>query len=164
MKTKSQIYTDLLDASKSQRTNNIEIHRLRTDRIMKGYSIRHGLNKPVPNLPLDFLAIGDFSWFEYPLYNNGPLLEQTAIIAQTQLGSVGNPPPRYSKSVAARPSNDSNVVLGKPKYVDITTKRSDQWLNQDTKLPDATPCVCRRGRFGRRSISNILRLWRRWAE
>ena len=136
MKTKSQIYTDLLDASKSQRTNNIEIHRLRTDRIMKGYSIRHGLNKPVPNLPLDFLAIGD-SWFEYPLYNNGPLLEQTAIIAQTQLGSVGNPPPHILNQALHGQATTAMLSWENQSTLMSLLKDPSQWLNQDTKLPDA---------------------------
>ena len=136
MKTKAQIYADLLEESKSQRASNIAIHKSRTDRIIKGYSSRNKLKKQVPNLPLDFLAIGN-SWFEYPLYNNGPLFEQTAIVAQSQLGSIGNPPPHILNQALHGQATTAMLSWENQSTLISLLQDPSQWLNQDTKLPDA---------------------------
>ena len=88
------------------------------------------------NLPLDFLAIGD-SWFEYPLYNNGPLFEETGIVAQVQLGSIGNPPPQIlNQALHGQATTAMQSYENQQTYISLL-QDSDQWLNQQTGLPDA---------------------------
>jgi hypothetical protein len=136
MKTKAQMYAELIEESKSQRASDIDTHRLRTARILKGFSSRDKLKKQVPSLPLDFLAIGD-SWFEYPLYNNGPLFEQTAIVAQSQLGSIGNPPPHILNQALHGQATTAMLSWESQSTLISLLQDPSQWLNQDTKLPDA---------------------------
>jgi hypothetical protein len=82
----------LLEASKAQNSINVQLDRARTSRINRSRVRRRDRRHQLASLPLDFLAIGD-SWFEYPIYDNGPIPGETGIVAQTQLGSIGNPPP-----------------------------------------------------------------------
>src|SRR6516164_2447909 len=117
MDKRTRLYTQLLDSSKQQREANIADHKLRTSRMKHALRRRRELQAtrketPVPKIPLDFLAIGD-SWFEYPLYNEIISFQNNAIVAPSQLGSMGNPPPKILNPGAARPSNDSHAVLGK---------------------------------------------------
>ena len=78
MKSRAQMYDELLRQSKALRDENILAHKARTARIKKGKSWQARLNPraAAAKMPLDFLAIGD-SWFEYPLYDNGPVFEET---------------------------------------------------------------------------------------
>ena len=87
----------MLEASKQRRDANIEEHKLRTSRIKRSQAARKKLQETnkeakIPKVPFDFLAIGD-SWFEYPLYNEILSFQNNAIVAQSQLGSMGTPPP-----------------------------------------------------------------------
>ena len=92
MLKKSKLSAELLEASKAQNSINVQLHKVRTSRINRSRVRRRDRRHQLEGLPLDFLAIGD-SWFEYPIYDNGPIPGETEIVAQTQLGSIGNPPP-----------------------------------------------------------------------
>jgi len=142
MDTRAQLYAELLEASKTQRTANVAAHKAHTARLTAAVAMRRGLaaaraGTPVPKTPLDFLAIGD-SWFEYPLDGNGPSFAgNTAIVAQTQLGSMGDPPPHilnqalHGQATTAMLSYENQQTL-----IDLLGD-STQWLNEQTGLPDA---------------------------
>jgi hypothetical protein len=133
MKTKSALYAELLEASKAHIAANISAHKLRTSRIKKGHQGRRSLNQALADLPLDVFAIGD-SWFEYPLYNNGPWLEETGIVAQVQLGSMGNPPPVIlNQALHGQTTTEMLSWENQDKYISLL-QDSSQWLNQK---PDA---------------------------
>jgi hypothetical protein len=132
----TKLYNDLLEASKAQIETNIKSHKLRTSRIQRGVTQRQALQLSLPKVPLDLLAIGD-SWFEYPLYDNGPLIEQTAIVAQTQLGSIGNPPPKILNMALHGQATTAMLSYENQEKMIAVLQDPDQWLNQNTKLPDA---------------------------
>jgi hypothetical protein len=95
---RTQLYVELQEASKAQIAANRDIHKQQTTRISRAMRDRTALKAahpatPLPKVPLDFLAIGD-SWFEYPLDGNGPSFDNTAIVAQSQMQSMGSPPPK----------------------------------------------------------------------
>jgi hypothetical protein len=141
MNKRDQIYTQLLEESKQRREENISAHKLRSDRIKSSFAHRQSLlqdNKqtPVPQIPLDFLAIGD-SWFEYPLLNEIISFQNCAIVAPSQLGSMGSPPPHIlnqalhgqaMKEMLSRENREKMIAL---------LKDRDHWLNEQTGLPDA---------------------------
>jgi hypothetical protein len=136
MNTRANLYNDLLEASKAQIAENILAHKARTTRIKAGLGRRQAHKMVMPQVPLDFLAIGD-SWFEYPLYDNGPFLEETGIVAQVQLGSMGNPPPQILNK--ALHGQATTAVLSWENQQDLISllQDPDQWLNQTSGLPDA---------------------------
>jgi hypothetical protein len=136
MSKKDQLYNELLAASKAKTAANIPNHKLRTSRIKNGRARRSLEKETTAALPLDFLAIGD-SWFEYPLYDNGPLLEETGVVAQSQLGSMGNPPPVILNQ--ALHGQATTAILSWENQEKLITLLDDknQWLNQTTGLPDA---------------------------
>jgi hypothetical protein len=136
MLTKTQLYSDLLAKSKEQNAENIQKHKLETARILKGYSRRHAAKAILPKIPLDFFAIGD-SWFEYPLYDNGPILEETAIVADVQLGSVGNPPPHILNQALHGQATTAMLSWENQELYISLLQDPNQWLNKDTGLPDA---------------------------
>lgn len=111
MLTKSKLSADLLEASKAQNAANAQLHKARTSRIHKGRARRRVRKHRLAGLPLDFLAIGN-SWYEYPLYDNGPIPEQTGIVAQVQLGSMGNPPPSILNQALHGQSTRQMLSLG----------------------------------------------------
>ena len=80
MKSRAQMYDELLRQSKARRDENILDHKARTARIRKGKTRQARLNPraTAAKTPLDFLAIGDSS-FEYPLYDNGPIWEELSV-------------------------------------------------------------------------------------
>jgi hypothetical protein len=122
MDTKTKLYNDLLYASKALIVENEKTHKLKNTRVKAGHGRREALKQknpkvPVPKVPLDFFAIGD-SFFEYPLLNNGPWLEETGIVADVQLGSMGNPPSHIEQSTA-QPGNHGCAVLGKSRKLHI---------------------------------------------
>ena len=135
MDKRSRLYNELLEASKSQIADNIVNHKLRTTRIKRGVARRQALKQNLPKVPLDFLAIGD-SWFEYPLYNNGPFLEETAIVAQAQLGSMGNPPPQILNKALHGQATTAMLSWENQETLISLLQDPDQWLNQNG-LPDA---------------------------
>jgi hypothetical protein len=139
MITKSQLYGQLLEASKAQNASNVQLHKSRTTRIVKGGARRAAASAATgatPNPPLDFLAIGD-SWFEYPLYDNGPLLEATAIVAPAQLGSMGNPPPHILNQALHGQATTAMLTWENQEGLISLLQDPSQWLNQTTQLPDA---------------------------
>ena len=98
MDKRSRLNAQLLDASKERRDGNIAEHKHRTTIIKRSLAARRKLQETnketkLPKVPLDFLAIGD-SWFEYPLYNEVLSFQNNAIVANSQLGSMGSPPPQ----------------------------------------------------------------------
>jgi hypothetical protein len=136
MNTRAKLYSDLLQASKAQIAANILSHKARTTRIKAGLHRRRALKAVEPQIPLDFLAIGD-SWFEYPLYDNGPLFEETGIVAPEQLGSMGNPPPKILNQAIHGQATTAVLSLENQQSLMSLLQDSDQWLNQTTVLPDA---------------------------
>lgn len=138
MKTRSQMYQDLLQQSESQRKENIVKHKANTTRILRAKSRRSRLSPKATatQTPLDLLAIGN-SWFEYPLYDNGPIFEETGIVAPVQLQSMGNPPPQILN--LAQHGQATTAMLSWENQENMATLLQDpsQWLNQQTSLPDA---------------------------
>jgi hypothetical protein len=137
MMSRSKLYAELLEASKAQLTANVHTHKLRTTRILKGRARRKALKGlEVSKLPLDFLAIGD-SWFEYPLYDNGPFFEETAIVAPVQLGSMGNPSPHILNQALHGQATTAMLTWENQEALISLLEDPSQWLNQSTRLPDA---------------------------
>jgi hypothetical protein len=88
MNKRDQLYMQLLEASKQQIEENISAHKLSSGQIRSSFAQQQALlrtNKqaPPPQMPLDFLAIGD-SWFEYPLFDD-TISFNNAIVAPMQL-------------------------------------------------------------------------------
>lgn len=141
MDARSKLYTELLESSKAEIAVNVQEHKLRAARIKQGFERRQALRQAdarasVPRLPLDFLAIGD-SWFEYPLNGNGPYLGNTAIVARSQLGSMGNPPPHILSQALHGQATTAMLSYENQQAMIAVLQDPAQWLNQDTRLPDA---------------------------
>jgi hypothetical protein len=140
MDKRTRLYTQLLDSSKQQREANIVEHRLRTSRIKHGLHRRREFQAtrketPVPKIPLDFLAIGD-SWFEYPLYNEVISFQNNAIVAPSQLGSMGNPPPKILNQALHGQATTAILSWESQEQMISVLQDSSQWLNEETGLPD----------------------------
>ena len=141
MDKRTRLYTQLLESSKQQRDQNVSEHKLRTARMKRALVSRRELQAtrketPIPKVQLDFLAIGD-SWFEYPLYNEVVSFQNNAIVAPSQLGSMGNPPPQILNQ--ALHGQATTAVLSwenQEKMIQVLQDPS-QWLNEATGLPDA---------------------------
>lgn len=141
MDKRTQLFRQLQDASEEQRQANVTVHKQRTGRIKESVSRRKSLqitNKQIsiPKVPLDFLAIGD-SWFEYPLYNETLSFQNNAIVAQSQLGSIGNPPPQILNQALHGQATTAMLSYENQGQMISVLKDPDQWLNQQTGLPDA---------------------------
>jgi hypothetical protein len=141
MDRRTQLYAQLKDAAEAQIAANIEQHKSRTERIRRGLEHRKSLGAKVSKPQLDLLAIGD-SWFEYPLNGNDlpfpPVpVQNFAIAAKSQLGAIGNPPPRILN--LALHGQATTAVLSYKKQEELRGVLQDptQWLNQKTHLPDA---------------------------
>jgi hypothetical protein len=135
------LYMELLEASKAEIEANIQTHKLKTARIKNALARRKTLQAtrretPLPKVPLDFLAIGD-SWFEYPLNGNGPSFGNTAIVAQAQLGSLGNPPPQILNQALHGQATTTMLSYENQEKMISVLQDSNQWLNEQTGLPDA---------------------------
>jgi len=140
MDRRTQLYTQLLESSKQQREANITEHKLRGGRIKHAIRSRKTLRAvraetPVPNTPLDFLAIGD-SWFEYPLYNEVLSFQNNAIIARPQLGSMGNPPPQILNQALHGQATTAVLSWENQEKMMSVLQDPDQWQNEQTGLPD----------------------------
>ena len=96
MVDRTQLYNELLAHSTAESVKNESDYKATVAQIKHARSVMLEKNLAPPQKPLEFLAIGD-SWFEYPLNGNSvsfPIpLQNTAIVAKQQLGSLGNPPP-----------------------------------------------------------------------
>jgi hypothetical protein len=136
MTKRVQLYNELLEQSKDHVAENIDRHKLRTTRIKSGLGRLQALKAAPSKLPLDFLAIGD-SWFEYPLYNNGPFFEETGIVAQVQLGSMGNPPPQILNQALHGQATTAMLSYKNQELYRSLLQDADQWVNPATGLPDA---------------------------
>jgi hypothetical protein len=132
VKTRSELYAELLELSKAQRTANIQVHTQRATQFKAGKARRK--SKRAISVPLDFLALGD-SWFEYPIYNNGPWFEETGIVSQVQLQSMGNPPP-VILNLALHGATTTEMLSweNQDRYISVLQDPS-QWMNGH--LPDA---------------------------
>jgi len=141
MDKRTRLYTQLLDSSKQQREANIADHKLRTSRMKHALRRRRELQAtrketPVPKIPLDFLAIGD-SWFEYPLYNEIISFQNNAIVAPSQLGSMGNPPPKILNQALHGQATTAMLSWENQDQMITVLQDPSQWLNEETGLPDA---------------------------
>lgn len=141
MDKRTRLYAQLLDASKQQRETNIVEHKLRTGRIKRSRSERRKLRETkketkVSEVPLDFLAIGD-SWFEYPLYNEVLSFQNNAIVAKSQLGSMGTPPPQILNQALHGQATTAMLSWENQDKMITVLQDPDQWLNEETGLPDA---------------------------
>lgn len=104
---------------------------------MRGRARRSRLSPQAaaPSTPLDLVAIGN-SWFEYPLYDNGPWPEETGIVAPVQLQSMGNPPPQILN--LAQHGDATTAMLSWENQQTLQSELEDgTWLNPQTNLPDA---------------------------
>ena len=140
MDKRTRLYVELLEASKAQIAANRDVHKLQTKRIASAVGKRRNLKAarpqtPVPKVPLDFLAIGN-SWFEYPLDGNGPSFDNTAIVAQAQLGSMGSPPPHILNQALHGQATTAMLSYQSQETLISLLQDKEQWLNQDTGLPD----------------------------
>jgi hypothetical protein len=138
---RTRLYAQLLDASKQRRETNIAEHKLRTGRIKRSLGARRKLRETkketnVPKVPLDFLAIGD-SWFEYPLYNEVLSFQNNAIVAKSQLGSLGSPPPQILNQALHGQATTAMLSWENQDKMITVLQDPDQWLNEETGLPDA---------------------------
>jgi hypothetical protein len=133
MDTRTQFANQLLEASKAAQVANAQAHEAAVARLRQGAQQRRSLAAPPPKLPLDFLAIGD-SWFEYPLTGNGLPIVNTAIAADSQLGAMGNPPPRILNQ--ALHGQATTAMLSYENQEQIRTVLTDptQWVSG---YPDA---------------------------
>ena len=138
MKSRAQMYDELLRQSKARRGENILAHKARTARIKNGKSRQARLNPraAAAKTPLDFLAIGD-SWFEYPLYDNGPIPEETGIVAPVQLQTMGSPPPQILNQALHGQATTAMLSWENQQTLQTLLADPSQWLNQQTHLPDA---------------------------
>jgi hypothetical protein len=141
MDKRTRLYAQLLDASKERRETNIAEHKLRTGRIKRSLGARRKLRETkkeakVSKVPLDFLAIGD-SWFEYPLYNEVLSFQNNAIVAKSQLGSKGNPPPQILNQALHGQATTATLSWENQDKMITVLQDPDQWLNEETHLPDA---------------------------
>jgi hypothetical protein len=137
MKARAQLKYDLQQWSQQQRDANIVVHQARNARILNG-RVRRSRRNPraaAQEAPLDLLAIGD-SWFEYPVYDNGPWPEETGIVAPVQLQSMGSPPPQILN--LAQHGQATTAMLSWENQQTLQSVLEDgSWLNQETNLPDA---------------------------
>jgi hypothetical protein len=138
---RAQLYVELQEASKAQIAANRDIHKQQTTRISRAMRDRTALKAahpatPLAKVPLDFLAIGD-SWFEYLLDGNGPSFDNTAIVAQSQLQSMGSPPPKILNQALHGQATTAMLSWENQENLISLLEDKDQWLNQTTGLPDA---------------------------
>jgi hypothetical protein len=141
MNKRDLYYSELAEASKAKREENIAAHRVQNERLDNAVKRRMELNPSksavIPKVPLDFLAIGD-SWFEYPLRNEIPLpFQNSAIVDQSQLGSMGSPPPRILNLALHGQATTAVLSWENQERMISVLKDPAQWLNKKTGLPDA---------------------------
>lgn len=126
-----QHQAQLREAIDAELQSRIVDHQNNVSRIRSGMRRRaaHGLAPRLP--PLDFLAIGD-SWFDYPLSDYGTLWPNQGIVAKSQLGSMGSPPPTIlSFAVHGQPM--TGVMSWKNQDRIITALQDgNQWSNGST--------------------------------
>jgi hypothetical protein len=114
----------------------VQAHKAAVDRLRRGADqrssgvLQHLASASAPvrqKQPLDFLAIGD-SWFYYPLNGSYPL-QNTAIVASSQLGAMGNPPPRILNK--AFPGQSTIAMLSYKKQAELRDLLLDpsQWVS-----------------------------------
>jgi len=138
MTDKDQAYATLLNQSKAQRDANISTHKARTARATQGKNRQARVSSlaSATKTPLDFLAIGD-SWFEYPLHDNGLPFENTAIVAPSQLQTMGSPPPHILNQALHGQATTAMLSWENQETLQSLLEDSGQWLNAKTGLPDA---------------------------
>ena len=137
MDKRTRLYAELQDASKAEREADIGAHRVQSIGIKSALArLQKNKSAKMPKVPLDFLAIGN-SWFEYPLDGNGPSwVGNTAIVAQTQLGSMGNPPPSILNLALHGQATTAMLSFENQQQIISVLQDPGQWLNEQTGLPD----------------------------
>ena len=138
MDNSTQLKQQLREASEAEIASRIREHRVSVDRIKAGIK-RRGLQGLAPRMPqLDFLAIGD-SWFEYPLNDDGLWVPfwNAAVVAATQLQSMGNPPPLINSIAMHGQPMTAIMGLENQKQMRKLLEKKGGWLNEVTGLPDA---------------------------
>ena len=133
----------------------MDAHTKQTDRAKRAAEFQEKTTSIAIQKSLDFLAIGDF-WFQYPLDGNLALPPfDFGIVAQSQLQSMGSPPPVILSS--AKLGQASTAVLSyenQENFIDAVTKGS--WING--KGPDDS-YLRWRGRHGGGPVRHLRRLW-----
>jgi hypothetical protein len=106
-------------------------HKLKVDRLRRARELAEVKQPP----PLDFLAIGD-SWFEYPLDGNYPVPPFSfGIIADQQLGSMGNPNPIILSQAHHGQASTAELSYENQEQIIGVLTDPTQWANG--KGPDA---------------------------
>ncbi len=67
----------------------------------------------------------------------GPSFGNTAIVAQTHLGAIGNPPPHILNQALHGQATTAVLSYENQETMISVLTDPDQWLNQQTNLPDA---------------------------
>lgn len=96
-------------------------------------NVAAALAAPGPATPLALLALGD-SWFDYPLLDNGPILEATDIIAR--LATMGTPSPLIHNLSHYGDATTEELALPKQQRVIDSLLTPANWVNANKK-PDA---------------------------
>jgi hypothetical protein len=119
------------EAIRAEIASRIAEHHLSVSQITRGIQ-RRKANGLAPTAPsLDFLAIGD-SWFDYPLNDHGGLWPNQAIVAASQLQSMGSKPPKIL-SFALHGQAMTGIMSweNQERMISVLTDGS-QWLNGKT--------------------------------
>lgn len=127
-----QLEMQLRDARKAEIEDRIKVHNFEVQRNTSG-NRRRSARGLAPQMPLDFLAIGD-SWFEYPLTDDGLITGfNQAIIGEvgTQLRSMGNPPPTILSYALHGLSTTAMLTYERQQQIlsALTNSNTNQWNN-----------------------------------
>ncbi len=121
----------LREAINEEIQSRIAEHQQSVSRINKGILRRkaHGLAPRPPQL--DFLAIGD-SWFDYPLNDYGGPWSNQAIVASSQLQTMGSPPPKILSFAVHGQAMTAIMSWENQDRMVKVLEDSTQWLNGKT--------------------------------
>jgi hypothetical protein len=126
-----QLEIQLREASKAEIENRIKAHKLAVDRIRGGIRRRRAHGLVAAKAPLDCLAVGD-SWFDYPLDDGFLSIFNHAIVADSQLGVMGNPHPLIlNKAIHGQATTAMLSWQNQQLILDLLTDPS-QWINGTT--------------------------------
>lgn len=128
-----QLPSEFVASAQASQDAELQAHKAAVDRLRATAPQRSPAAAAAPpKLPLDFLAVGD-SWFCYPLNGSYPL-QNTAIVGSSQLGAMGNPPPRILNK--AFPGQATTAMLSYKKQEELRQLLTDpsQWVSGQ---PDA---------------------------
>jgi hypothetical protein len=137
MNNRAELRQQLRETSEAQISAGLSDHQRRVHRIKTGMKRRRSRSLAPKQQPLDFLAIGD-SWFEYPLSDSGLPIPfwNAAIVGETQLQSMGNPPPLINSIALHGQAMTSIMGLQNQETMQTLLEDKDEWLNENSGLPD----------------------------